>query len=206
MAGTWSFLGTLFDHGEAPGASPGPKSQKVPWFLAIFGSPWRPKNRLKIDPWLKKRSQGSFLNAFLSRMRFYSLWGSIFHRFFMKNRCNNWCIFSRQHVFFSSWQTLNFVDRRDGLSTFYFFHVFEIYEKTDQKTEQNRYPQKTSKKWSWGSQNGPKMAQNWSENCRKSQKRPPKHENWRIDFLMIFWIAKKLVPKSYYYRKPIPGF
>ena len=59
-------------------------------------------------------------------MWFYSLWSSIFHRFFMKKRYKNVCIFSRQHVFFSIWQTLKFVDRRDGLSTFYIFHVFEI--------------------------------------------------------------------------------
>ena len=90
------------------------------WFLAIFGSPWRSKNRQKIDPWLKKRSQGSFFNAFLSRMWFYSLWGSIFHRFFMKIRCKKLCIFSRQRMIFSTWRTLKVIDRRDGLSTFYF--------------------------------------------------------------------------------------
>ena len=134
--------------------------RRTRWFLAIFGSPWRPKNRPKIDPWLKKRPQGSFFNAFLSRVWFYSLWGWIFHRFFMKFRCNFWCIFSRLRMIFSTWRTLKFIDRRDGLSTFYFFHFLKFMKTLTKKQSKIGIPKKHRKIGPGGSQNGPKMAQN----------------------------------------------
>ena len=39
MAGAWPFLGTFFDHGEAPGASQGPWSQKD---SVVFSNFWVP--------------------------------------------------------------------------------------------------------------------------------------------------------------------
>ena len=50
--------------------------------------------------------------------------------------------------------------RRSVLSTFYFFHFFEICDKMYQKTKENWYPQKTSKNKAQGV---PELTQNGSE-------------------------------------------
>ena len=55
--------------------------------------------------------------------------------------------------------------RRGVLSTFCIFHVFEICGKMAEKTQQKRYPQKTSKNEAQG---GPELTQNGSEFIEKS--------------------------------------
>ena len=174
------------------------------WFLTIFGSPWRPKNRPKIDPWLKKTSQGSFFNAFLSRMWFYSLWGSIFLSIFHENSMQNLRYFSRLRMIFSTWRTLKFIDRRDGLSTFYFFHFFWNLLTNDQKMKQNRYPQKTSKNWSRGV---PEWTQNGSELVGKLQKISEicsKAWNLRDRFFDDFLDCQKTDPRELRLQKMYP--
>ena len=65
-----------------------------------------------------------------------------------------------------------------------------------EKTEQNWYPQKTSKNEAQGV---PELTQNGSEFIEKLseiEKSGPKTENWVVNFLMIFWVAKRLVPEA----------
>ena len=57
--------------------------------------------------------------------------------------------------------------RRDVLSTFYLFHLFEICCKMAEKTEQNWYPQKTSKNEAQGV---PELTQHGSELIEKNTK------------------------------------
>ena len=68
---------------------------------------------------------------------------------------------------FSTWRTLEFIDRRGVLSTFCFYHSFENYGTIAQKTEQNSDPQKTSKNEPRGL---PKWIQNGLEFVGKVQK------------------------------------
>ena len=61
------------------------------------------------------------------------------------------------------------------------------------QTEQNWYPQKTSKNDAPGV---PRWSQNGSElieKILKISKLGPKKVFWGVDFLMIFWVAKKLI-------------
>ena len=79
---------------------------------------------------------------------------------------------------------------------FTFFIFLKFTKKLTKRWSKIGIPKKHRKSGPGGSQNGPKMAQNWSENDRKSPKWRQTHEIWGINFLMIFWIAKKLVPKK----------
>ena len=58
MAGAWLFLGTFFDHGEAPGASQGPQSQKVPLVFSNFGVPLETQKSTKNRSLAKKEVPG----------------------------------------------------------------------------------------------------------------------------------------------------
>ena len=50
--------------------------------------------------------------------------------------------FKAAFVLFSTWRTIKFMDRRNGLSSFHVFLFFEIHEKNK---KQNWYPKKASK-------------------------------------------------------------
>ena len=58
MAGAWPFLGTFFDHGEAPGASQGPWSQKVPLVFSNFWIPLETQKSTKNRSLAKKEVPG----------------------------------------------------------------------------------------------------------------------------------------------------
>ena len=88
---------------------------------------------------------------------------------------------------FSTWRRLKTMHRRSVLSTFHFFCFTKINENMIQTTEQNWYLEKHRKMKPEGSQNGPKIAENWWGKYRKYWKLRPKHENWGCVFWMIFW-------------------
>ena len=83
MAGAWPFLGTFFDHGEAPGASQGPLPQK---HYLVFSNFWVPLETQKSP---KKRSLAekevpgiAFLCIFVTNVVLLALgldFSSIFH-------------------------------------------------------------------------------------------------------------------------------
>ena len=132
-------------------------------FLASFGSPPGAPNRPKIDPWPQKGRQEAFFYRFFSSKTFFSLLGSIFHDFLVKNRWKFGCMFSKLRAIFSTWQPLKSMHRRSVLSTSHTFYFFETCEKIlkkltksgDQKNHRNMKP--------GGSQNRPKLAQNSSK-------------------------------------------
>ena len=128
-------------------------------FGRIFGSPGGPQNRPKIDPWPQKGRQEAIFYRFFSRAAFFLLLGLICHRFLMIFWSKNRCIFPKPRAIFSTWRWPKSMHRRSVLSTFYFFHFFEICEKMTQKTKQNRWSKKTSKNRSQGV---PELTQNGS--------------------------------------------
>ena len=76
-------------------------------------------------------------------------------------------MFSKPRAIFSTWRPPKSMHRRSVLSTFHFFVFFEICDKIDQKTRQNRYPRKTSKNEAHGV---PELTQNGSELIGKIMK------------------------------------
>ena len=100
-------------------------------------------------------------------------------------------MFSKLRAIFSTWQPLKSMHRRSVLSTFYFFHFLEIYEKWRKKPSKTGDQKKHRKMGPRGSQNWPKIAHNSPKIRQKSQKNPKKHENWRVDFWPFFRVAKK---------------
>ena len=158
---------------------------------AVFGCPGGPQNQPKIDPWPQKGRQEAIVYRFFSRTAFVSLLGLIFHRFLMIFWLTKRCILPKPRTIFSTWRWPKSMHRRSVLSTFCFFTFFEICKKRrktpgktgDQKKHRKIGPRK--------SQNWPKMAHNSSKIRQKSQKTTKKHENWRVDFLPFFRVAKK---------------
>ena len=145
---------------KTPSANDGhlPKSRMITLW-AVFGCPGGPQNQPKIDPWPQKGRQEAIVYRFFSRTAFVSLLGLIFHRFLMIFWSKNRCIFPKPRAIFSTWRWPKSMHRRSVLSTFYFFHFFEICEKMTQKTKQNRWSKKTSKNRSQGV---PELTQNGS--------------------------------------------
>ena len=87
--------------------------------------------------------------------------------------------------------------RRSVLSTFHFFHFFENCEKMIQKTEQNWYPQKTSKNEAPGV---PRWSQNGSElieKILKISKIDSKKSFLRGRFFDDFLVGQKTFPGGY---------
>ena len=166
-------------------------------FGRIFGSPGGPQNRPKIDPWPQKGRQEAIFYRFFSRTAFVSLLGLIFHRFLMIFWSKNRCIFPKPRAIFSTWRWPKSMHRRSVLSTFYFFHFFEICEKMTQKNKQNRWSKKHRKIGPRGSQNWPKMAHNSSKIRQKSQKCQKNMKIEGLIFYHFFEWQKNRKPKAW---------
>ena len=161
-------------------------------FLAIFGSPLGAQKSPKIDFFLKKPSQGALFHRFLLRMSFSSIFRLIFSRFWMKNQWKNICFFSSPPRIFSNMATLTKHCILRYESYFFVFWVFYFFfEKSMKKTIENFTCQKSRKMTPGGPQNRSKIVKKRLLNRQKSPKMPKKSIFWGVDFLMIFWMAKK---------------
>ena len=114
-----------------------------------------------------------------------------FHWFFMENRWKNRRVFSQRRVFFSNWRPPRNTVFYDTKATFSFFEFLIFFEKSMKKTTENFTCQKSRKITPGGPQNTPKILKKWLQNRQKSRKMPKKLIFWGVDFLMIFWMAKK---------------
>ena len=160
-------------------------------FLAIFGSPLGAQKSPKIDFFPKKPSQGALFHRFLLRMSFSSIFRLIFSRFWMKNRWKNTCFFQAPLAFFPTWRPSRNTVFYDTKATFSFFEFLIFFKKLMKKMAEKFICQKSRKMTPGGSQNRPKILKKWSQNHQKSPKMPKKLIFWGVEFLMIFWMAKK---------------
>ena len=160
-------------------------------FLAIFGYPLGSQKSTKIDFFPKKPSQGARFHRFLLRMSFSSIFRLIFSRFWMKNQWKKTCFFQALLAVFPTWRPSRNTVFYDTKATFSFFEFLIFSEKSMKKTTENFTCQKSRKMTPGGPQNTPKILKKRLQNRQKSRKMPKKLIFWGVDFLMIFWMAKK---------------
>ena len=160
-------------------------------FLAIFGSPLGAQKSPKIDFFPKKPSQGALFYRFLQRTSFSSIFWWIFGRFWMKNQWKKTCFFQAPLAFFPTWRPSRNTVFYDTKATFSFFEFLIFFKKLMKKMAEKFICQKSRKMTPGGSQNRPKILKKWSQNHQKSPKMTKKMIFWGVEFLMIFWVAKK---------------
>ena len=131
-------------------------------------------------------------------MRFENVFSQISNGFWHDFVIKIWCVVLTDLIFWSSlflllqnggsWKkTVFYISKH----TFHFFRFLFFFWKNVKKTTENFTSQKSRKMTPGGPQKTPKILKKWSQNRQKSRKMPKKSIFWGIDFLMIFWMAKK---------------